>query len=238
MRFFDGQVRVDQPKAGYRAGTDAILLAASLDAKPGSRVLELGCGSGAVLLLAANHHGDCQFVGLEKSQDMLALARKNTARHAQTEIVEGSMRKLPTDWHLQFDHVLANPPYFDDRKAVRMSKAKESAFVNKKSLTIDDWLAAMLLALKPRGFGTLIYRADGLEKLLAGLHTKVGGIRILPIHSFRDEPAKRVIIRFRKGVKSESVLLPALIMHERGSEDKYTPLALEILKGEKKLIIS
>lgn len=228
-------MRVDQPGAGYRAGTDAVLLAAALGAKPEQTVLELGCGSGIVLLLAAHHWPGCQFKGLEKSKDMLALARSNTASHKQIDITEGSMRKLPTDWHLQFDHVLANPPYFDDRKAVRMSKDKEAAFVNKKSLTIEDWLGAMLLALKPRGYGTLIYRADGLEKILAYLHTKAGKIRILPIRSFRGEPAKRIIIGFRKGVKSESALLPALVMHERGSEDRYSLEAQNILDGKKTL---
>lgn len=237
VKFFGGQVSVTQPDAGYRAGTDAILLAASLDASQGDTILELGCGTGVVMLLAAHHLPDVRFTGLEKSQDMLALSRQNTAGHDNLDIVSGSIRNIPHDWHLQYDQVVANPPYFDNRRAVRMSKDKEASFVN-KGLTLDDWLGAMLVCLKPRGIGTLIYRADGLEKICASLADKAGRLRILPIHSYVDEPAKRIIVQFRKSVKSESALLPALVMHERGGTDRYAPEATKILSGKTSLVLS
>ncbi len=233
--FFDGEVKITQPHEGYRAGTDAILLAASLGAGADERVLELGCGTGIVMLLAAHHNRAAHFTGLEKSNDMLTLARLNTDGHENIDITQGSIRKIPKDWHLKFDQVLANPPYFDDRAAVRMSEGKEEAFVNKSGLTLDDWLSAMLLALKPRGYGTLIYRADGLEKICATLEGKAGALRILPIQSFADQPAKRILVRFRKGVKSESALLPPLVMHERDSLERYSPKATGILQGKKRI---
>lgn len=237
VAFFDGQVSVKQPREGYRAGTDAILLASSLDAKPSEHILELGCGTGVVMLLARHHLPDCQFTGLENSADMLALSRENTAHADNVDIKEGSIRQIPKNWHLQYDQVVANPPYFDNRQAVRMSDAKAPSFVN-ADLTLDDWIGAMLLALKPRGIGTLIYRADGLEKICVALAGKAGRLRIQPIHSYADMPAKRIIVQFRKSVKSESALLPALIMHERGTEEKYAPEALKILTGKSRLLLS
>ena len=45
-----GRIRLRQPAKGYRAGMDAALLAAAVDAAPGQRVLEAGCGAGAVLM--------------------------------------------------------------------------------------------------------------------------------------------------------------------------------------------
>ena len=45
-----GRVRLRQPARGYRAGMDAALLAAACDALPGDRVIEAGCGAGAVLM--------------------------------------------------------------------------------------------------------------------------------------------------------------------------------------------
>ncbi|HEY0053102.1 MAG TPA: methyltransferase, partial [Caulobacteraceae bacterium] len=49
----DGRVRLTQPARGYRAGVDAALLAAACPAAPGERVVEAGCGAGAVLLQVA-----------------------------------------------------------------------------------------------------------------------------------------------------------------------------------------
>jgi tRNA1(Val) A37 N6-methylase TrmN6 len=209
VRFFDGKVRVDQPKTGYRAGNDAILLAASLTGKPGTRFLDLGCGSGIVMRLADHRLPGCQFVGTEKDPDMLKLARHNSSDQENIEIMDGDVGAFPKNLHLRFDQVVSNPPYFDDLNAVRMSKA-----------------------MKPRGTGTLIYRADGLEKILHSLFGQAGNIRILPIHSHENEPAKRIIIQFRKGVKSESAILPPLIMHDRDSSKKYSEQAAKILCGE------
>ena len=45
--FLDGRIRLWQPVAGYRAATDPVLLAAFVPARPGQRVLDLGCGAGA-----------------------------------------------------------------------------------------------------------------------------------------------------------------------------------------------
>lgn len=234
VRFFNGQVQAFQPDSGYSAGTDTVLLAASLQVKTGARILELGTGSAAALLMANHHLENCQFVGVERSMDMLTLARKNTDAFANIDIVEGDVGALPNHWNLQFDQAFANPPYFDEAGSVRMSDAKAPSFVNDDT-KLADWLAAMLLMLKPRGTGTLICRADGLEAIVAGLFGKAGRIRILPIHSFAGAPAKRVIVQFRKGVKSESALLPALVLHERGSADKFTRMADEILSGKRSL---
>lgn len=231
VRFYGGAVRADQPKAGYRAGNDALLLAASLNAKPGEKCLEFGTGSGAVLLLVNHRLPDCHFTGVENNPEQFALAHENTDTHDNIEIVESDIADLPESWHLQFDQVFANPPFFDDSTAVRMSDVKAPSFVNGDT-RLDDWIAVMLKTLKPCGIGTLIARADSLEKVLHALFGKAGRLRILPIHSFAHEPAKRILVQFRKGVKSESAILPPLVMHDEAGEGRFAPHADKILCGE------
>ena len=50
----DRALRLRQPHDGYRAGSDAVLLAAAVPARPGQRVLDLGAGVGAVALCLAH----------------------------------------------------------------------------------------------------------------------------------------------------------------------------------------
>ena len=45
--FLGGRLRLAQPASGYRAGADAVMLAAACAARPGQSVLDLGCGAGA-----------------------------------------------------------------------------------------------------------------------------------------------------------------------------------------------
>ena len=46
--FLGGKLLIKQPRNGYRAGIDPVLLAASVNAKAKQTVLELGCGVGVV----------------------------------------------------------------------------------------------------------------------------------------------------------------------------------------------
>ncbi len=75
----DGRVRLRQPLDGYRAGVDAALLAAACDAKPGERVIDVGCGVGAALLAAAARRPDCVFTGVERDDTAREFAAQNIA---------------------------------------------------------------------------------------------------------------------------------------------------------------
>ena len=80
MPFWAG-VRLGSRGAGYRAGVDPVLLAASVPARAGQSVLDLGCGAGvAALCLAARVPG--LLAGLEVQPAYAALARRNARRTA------------------------------------------------------------------------------------------------------------------------------------------------------------
>ena len=61
-----------------------------LDLRPGSRVLEVGCGSGVFLRAAADH--GAQVWGLDASPELLALAR---ARVPEADLRQGDLQFLP-----------------------------------------------------------------------------------------------------------------------------------------------
>ena len=63
--FLDGRVRLLQPKQGYRAATDPVLLAAAAAPKPGQTVLDLGCGVGAAAFCLAARASGLSLTGLE-----------------------------------------------------------------------------------------------------------------------------------------------------------------------------
>ena len=52
--FVGGKLHLWQPKDGYRAGVDPVLLAACVRAQPGQSVLDVGCGQGAWLSVWKN----------------------------------------------------------------------------------------------------------------------------------------------------------------------------------------
>jgi tRNA1(Val) A37 N6-methylase TrmN6 len=214
---------------------DAALLAAACDARPGDRVLDAGCGAGAVMLGAAALRAGALFVGVERDAAALTLARDNIALNGMDERVAARQGEVAAPFSrlelAPFDAVLANPPFFDDEGALRgPSPARRDAWIAPEGLAA--WTAFLVKAVREGGSITVIHRADRLADLLAGLAAKAGAFQIRPVSPFADTPAKRVIVRAIKTGRAPLRLLPPLVLHDRGAEARHTPEADAILRGD------
>jgi tRNA1(Val) A37 N6-methylase TrmN6 len=232
--FLGGRLKILQPADGYRAGIDAVFLAAAINATSGERVLEAGSGVGvAALCLAARVEG-VHVLGLEVDPDSRAIACENAARNGVAEQV----RFIEADITLgsaaagldreSFDHVMANPPYYETGRARTSDNPRKSRAHVVDADALDGWVRLMVSVLKPRGTLTLIHRADALDRLLATLVRRVGGCRIRPLHPRPGEPASRIIVQGVKGSRAPLELLPGFILH--GPGDGFTEPAEKILR--------
>lgn len=233
-RLLGGRVVLRQSADGYRAGLDAALLAAACDAKPGTRVLEAGCGAGGALLAAAVRRPETRFVGLERDTAAVALALENITGNGLADRVEVFEADIALPFRAlnlaPFDAVIANPPFFDDPAALRApAAAKRGAWMADGGLAA--WIGFLSKAAREGGTITLIHRADRLADILALLAPKAGSFQVRPIHAFADAPAKRVLVRAIKTGKAPLNLLPPLVLHPRDGA-KHTAEAEAILRGE------
>lgn len=234
-RLLGGRVTLRQPSRGYRAGLDAALLAAACDAAPGARVIEAGCGAGAVLMTAAKRRAGACFIGVERDVGALALAKENAALNHLADRVEAISGDVDAGFAAlgltPFDAALSNPPFFDDPAALRAPAVeKRGAWMAEAGL--KAWTTFLLKAVREGGTITLIHRADRLADLLAGLGASAGSFQVRAIHPFADAPAKRVLVRAIKTGKAPLRLLPALVLHPRDGAAKHTPEAEAVLRGE------
>ena len=129
----DGRVAIDQPVRGYRAGLDAVLLAAALDLRAGAHACEFGCGAGAALLCAARLNPDTRFTAFELDGAMAALAAQNAALNAiqdRCDIHTGDA--LAMAGRDRFDAVFFNPPFFDDESALRAPSAEKARCLDQR----------------------------------------------------------------------------------------------------------
>jgi tRNA1(Val) A37 N6-methylase TrmN6 len=74
--FLGDQLTIRQPAKGYRAGIDAVLLAATARVGEGP-VLDIGAGVGTVGLCAAIRCKDLSVVLVEREAEIATLARAN-----------------------------------------------------------------------------------------------------------------------------------------------------------------
>ena len=242
-RFLDGRLLVAQPRSGYRAAMDPVLLAAACPARPGQSVLELGCGVGVASLCLGWRVAGLRLTGLELQPEYAALARENAAANGiGLEVVEGDLAAMPHELRGQsFDHVIANPPYFAPASGTAARDAgRERA--QREETPLADWVRQGLKRLHPGGTITLIQNADRLADLLAALGAGAGSVTVLPIAPRVGRPAGRVIVQARKGGRGPFRLLAPLVLHEAAHHaadaEDLTSIARSVLRRGEELRIT
>jgi tRNA1(Val) A37 N6-methylase TrmN6 len=225
------RVALAQPAAGYRAAIDPVLLAAAVDAAPGERVVDLGCGVGTAALCLMQRVPELRVVGVDHDPDMVALAAANAGHNhrdgfsARLIDLLGDPAALATLGPVE--HVMTNPPFH----AVAVSDPSPVAAKARATIAgfaLDVWLARTTRLLAPRGSLTVIYRADRLDALLAALPKSVGAIVVVPLWPRAGVPAKRVIVAAIKGSRAPCTITAGLVLHR--PDGGYTAAAEALLR--------
>lgn len=236
--FLGGALTLWQPVRGYRAGIDPVLLAAAVPAVAGQTVLDLGCGAGAAALcLGARVSGLCLH-GVEVQADYATLATRNGDHNNQNfTIWNNDLAEMPTALrNMQFDHVIANPPYFRSgghSPSPNVGRARAMGEID-RSLPLGEWITAAAKRLRNKGYLHIIQRAERLPELLAGFAGQLGSIEVLPIAARIGRAPENVILRARKGGRAGFVLHAPLILHDGAMHvhdgDDYRPEIAQILR--------
>ena len=241
--FLGGRLRIWQPRRGYRAGVDPVILAASVPARPGQSVLELGCGVGVASLCLAARVPDLHVTGVEVQADYAALARRNGAENSAVfAVTTADLRALPVELRQErFDHVMMNPPYFDRAASTASDDpGKDVAFGGDTPLR--DWLDCGARRVGPRGFLTLIQRIERLPEVLAGLAGRLGAVIVRPVAGRAGRPPEHFLLQARQEGKTPFRLAPTLVMHagsaHPGDRENYRPEVADVLRNGAALPIS
>ena len=235
--FLDGALSVLQPARGERVGIDPVFLAASVAARTGERILDVGAGVGVASLCLAKRLPQTRICGVEIQPRLAELFAANIRRNdcaerlrAVSEDVLAPMERLREKGlaAAAFDHVLTNPPFFAPGERTPPSES-ERARAHINPVGLDRWLGRCCAFLRPGGVLSVIYPSVRLGELLAATEKRCGGMRLFFLWSGTERPASRVICRGRLGSRAPLRILPGMILHE--ADGGYTPHAQAVLRG-------
>ncbi len=225
--FLGGRLRILQPEKGYRAGIDAVFLAASIPVAAGDTVFEAGIGAGVAALCLISRNPAIHVTGIEVSTRYAMMCEENAKRNGFSQLLrvihadvkEAMRRDLTTmPQHGSFAHAFANPPYYEDGKVTAspsLLKAQAHAFGPDD---LDLWIKVMHAMVGLRGTVTMIHKAESLGKVLISMEERFGDIRVAPLYAREGTAASRVIVQGVKGSKAPMQLLPGLILHGDGNQ--------------------
>ena len=111
--FFNCTLRVDKRALIPRPETELLVEQILPKAQEAEHVLELGTGSGAIVLALANAGVHAEITAIDRNPEALALAKSNADALGLSE----QIKFLESDWlsgvpaEKQFDLIISNPPY-------------------------------------------------------------------------------------------------------------------------------
>lgn len=238
--FLGGALAILQMRSGYRAGLDAVMLAAAV-APVGDnalRVLDVGAGVGTAGLCVARRVPVAEVVLLEREPELVELAARNIARNRlepRVRAVSASVGAAVADLRAlglrdeSFSHVIANPPYYDVSAGTLAPDRLKAGAHAMDGDGLERWARFMARMAQPLGVALVVHRAEALPQLLQAFGQRFGALTILPLHPREGEPASRVLLRGVKGSRAPLRILRGFTLHGEGNA--FTPEAQEILRN-------
>ena len=237
--FLGDRLTLSQPLKGYRAGVDAVLLAASVrfETGPGSRVLDVGAGVGTVGLCVAARLAQAAVVLYERAPELVALAQTNIAANGLLErvaVVAGDVAISSENLASlglspeTFDCTVANPPFHDVDAGICAADPLKAGSHAMAADDLDTWVRFMARMLRPGGRASMIHKAEALPRILKCLEARFGGITVLPVMARAGEPAIRVLVEGTKGSRAPLILKSPFVL--QGAGQSFTPEAEAILR--------
>ncbi|HEY5764522.1 MAG TPA: methyltransferase domain-containing protein [Candidatus Deferrimicrobiaceae bacterium] len=226
---------VRQPRGGYRFSIDSVLLADFAAARCGERVLDLGTGSGVILLLLAERCGTLrEGVGVEIQEELWRAAAANIEENGLSGRLSARRcdfrEKIPGLRAGSFDLVVSNPPFRRVGEGRRNPDRGKEIARHEVACTFPDLFAAARRYLAPRGSFAMISPAGRLPEILslaAGAGIAPDSVRL--VHPFADAPANRVLFAGTRGSGQEPLFLPPLVVYS--GPGRYHPETEGILSG-------
>lgn len=209
------QYKIWQDAKEFCFTTDAVFLGNFPHLVRKAKVLELGCGTGAISLLLENRGAE-QVTAVDCNPRITELLRRSVADNGLEEkihVVDGDILRYKELFKPEsMDLVAANPPYRNSGNVRQIG----TAACHEVTATLEDFFRAAAFAVRYRGRFALVQLPERFAESMQlafkyGLQPK----RLQWVHSMLDKPAWIFLMEMQKGGSYGLDVLPPLIMYNK-----------------------
>ena len=216
------QYKIWQDAKEFCFTTDAVFLGNFPHLVRKAKVLELGCGTGAISMLLENRGAE-QVTAVDCNPRITELLRRSVADNGLEEkihVVDGDILRYKELFKPEsMDLVAANPPYRNSGNVRQIG----TAACHEVTATLEDFFRAAAFAVRYRGRFALVQLPERFAESMQlafkyGLQPK----RLQWVHSMVDKPAWIFLMEMQKGGSYGLDVLPPLIMYNK--DGSYTEM--------------
>lgn len=222
------QFVIEHDRCAMKVGTDGVLLGAWADLSGCSLILDIGCGSGLIALMAAQRAPYASVWGIDVDAPSVGQARQNVLNSPFSEriqILECDVRTYSPG--ILFNHILCNPPFYTEHTLppddARM-RARHTA-----SLSLECLLENAGRILAAKGTFSLILPYLTAERFIT--HALAKGwyaVRTCQVYTVAHKPPKRMLITLSRTMP-ERAGNETLVLQDKsgGRSAEYTSLCAD-----------
>lgn len=197
----------------FKVNTDTARLGMFIDEIKNKTVLDIGCGSGA-LLLYAHYHKAGKLIGVDIQKQALKYADINLSKYSDNYVLYN--KRIQDYKGERVDVIVSNPPFFSSDNKRKSSSYKKAMFDD--NLKMDDLFKAFKKNIKDNGSIYLIYSADRVgELLLKANEYKFKVMKMQFIYDKNNEFASRVMLKLKQGKMTQVRVLQPIINNDNNS---------------------
>ncbi len=222
--------KIIQDNDGFKFGIDAVLLSNFVKAKRGSKICELGTGTGVISLLIHAKNPGVSIDAVEIQKDVSEMANRSILLNGVEDdirIINGDVREI-FDFldKNSYDIVVSNPPYMSSGPGINKND-KKAISRHEITLNVEDIFKAVSGLLNNRGRFFMIHRPNRLADIMYYARKyRVEPKVVRYVHPKAGEAPNMVLISFTKGANPEIIMEKPLIVYN--DDGSYTDEIIDI----------
>lgn len=227
-------LKIIQNTKGFCFGIDSVILSDfAKNIKKGSKVVDLGTGTGIIGLLLCKKTELKEIVGVEIQKEVAEMANRSIKLNKledKFKILNTDINKIFEDKLLEknkFDVVVMNPPYKE--KGTGKINEVDSKIISRHEVkaTLSDFIKMASNLLKDKGEIYIVHKPERMPDIIQKMReNKIEPKEIKIVYSNKKTEASLILIKGIKGAKKFFKILEPLYIYEENGE--YTKEIKEI----------
>lgn len=229
-------LKIIQNKDGFCFGIDSILLSDfAREIKKGSKVIDLGTGTGIIGIMLCAKTELSKMIGVEVQKEVYDMAKRSIKLNNlqdKFEIINNNIKNLENILEIgTFDAVVTNPPY--KKVGTGIINENEKKLISRHEITanLEDFIKMSAKLLKDKGNFYMVHRPDRLVDIIELLRKyKLEPKKIRLVQPSIGKEANLILIKATKNARPFLKVEKPLYVYKENGE--YTEEILKIYNKE------